>query len=143
MTINEAQDEGIEEFEGFSDWMDRYQMLIDLGNDLSPLDPKYKTESNLIDGCQSRVWLQCDYVDGKLVFSADSDALITKGIIALLIQVLSEHTPDEIINADLYFIERIGLKDHLSPTRSNGLLSMVKQIRMYAVAFKAKEAEQN
>ena len=122
MTINEAQDEVIEEFEGFSDWMDRYQM---------------------IDGCQSRVWLQCDYVDGKLVFSADSDALITKGIIALLIQVLSEHTPDEIINADLYFIERIGLKDHLSPTRSNGLLSMVKQIRMYAVAFKAKEAEQN
>ena len=143
MTINEAQDEVIEEVEGFSDWMDRYQMLIDLGNDLSPLDPKYKTESNLIDGCQSRVWLQCDYVDGKLVFSADSDALITKGIIALLIQVLSEHTPDEIINADLYFIERIGLKDHLSPTRSNGLLSMVKQIRMYAVAFKAKEAEQN
>ena len=143
MTINEAQDEVIEEFEGFSDWMDRYQMLIDLGNDLSPLDPKYKTESNLIDGCQSRVWLQCDYVDGKLVFSADSDALITKGIIALLIQVLSEHTPDDIINADLYFIERIGLKDHLSPTRSNGLLSMVKQIRMYAVAFKAKEAEQN
>ena len=143
MTINEAQDEVIEEFEGFSDWMDRYQMLIDLGNDLSPLDPKYKTESNLIDGCQSRVWLQCDYVDGKLVFSADSDALITKGIIALLIQVLSEHTPDEIINADLYFIERIGLKDHLSPTRSNGLLSMVKQIRMYAVAFKSKEAEQN
>ena len=143
MTINEAQDEVIEELEGFSDWMDRYQMLIDLGNDLSPLDPKYKTESNLIDGCQSRVWLQCDYVDGKLVFSADSDALITKGIIALLIQVLSEHTPDEIINADLYFIERIGLKDHLSPTRSNGLLSMVKQIRMYAVAFKAKEAEQN
>ena len=143
MTINEAQDEVIEEFEGFSDWMDRYQMLIDLGNDLSPLDPKYKTESNLIDGCQSRVWLQCDYVDGKLVFSADSDALITKGIIALLIQVLSEHTPDEIINADLYFIERIGLKDHLSPTRSNGLLSMGKQIRMYAVAFKAKEAEQN
>ena len=141
MTINEAQDEVIEEFEGFSDWMDRYQMLIDLGNDLEPLDAKYKTESNLIDGCQSRVWLQCDYEDGKLVFTADSDALITKGIIALLIQVLSGHTPDEIINAELYFIDRIGLKDHLSPTRSNGLLSMVKQIRMYAVAFKAKEAE--
>lgn len=141
MTINEAQDEVIEEFEGFADWMDRYQMLIDLGNDLEPLDAKYKTESNLIDGCQSRVWLQCDYEDGKLVFTADSDALITKGIIALLIQVLSGHTPDEIINADLYFIDRIGLKDHLSPTRSNGLLSMVKQIRMYAVAFKAKEAE--
>ncbi len=141
MTINESQDEVIEEFEGFSDWMDRYQMLIDLGNDLEPLDPKYKTESNLIDGCQSRVWLQCDYKDGKLVFTADSDALITKGIIALLIQVLSGHTPDEIINADLYFIDRIGLKDHLSPTRSNGLLSMVKQIRMYALAFKAKESE--
>ena len=141
MTINESQDEVIEEFEGFSDWMDRYQMLIDLGNDLEPLEPKYKTESNLIDGCQSRVWLQCDYEDGKLVFTADSDALITKGIIALLIQVLSGHTPDEIINADLYFIDRIGLKDHLSPTRSNGLLSMVKQIRMYALAFKAKESE--
>ena len=141
MTINESQDEVIEEFEGFSDWMDRYQMLIDLGNDLEPLDSKYKTESNLIDGCQSRVWLQCDYVDGKLVFTADSDALITKGIIALLIQVLSGHTPDEIINADLYFIDRIGLKEHLSPTRSNGLLSMVKQIRMYALAFKAKESE--
>ena len=141
MTINESQDEVIEEFEGFSDWMDRYQMLIDLGNDLEPLDPKYKTESNLIDGCQSRVWLQCDYEDGKLVFTADSDALITKGIIALLIQVLSGHTPDEIINAALYSIERIGLKDHVSPTRSNGLLSMVKQIRMYALAFKAKESE--
>ena len=141
MTINESQDEVIEEFEGFSDWMDRYQMLIDLGNDLEPLEPKYKTESNFIDGCQSRVWLQCDYEDGKLVFTADSDALITKGIIALLIQVLSGHTPDEIINADLYFIDRIGLKDHLSPTRSNGLLSMVKQIRMYALAFKAKESE--
>lgn len=142
MTINEAQDEVIEEFEGFDDWMDRYQMLIDLGNDLTPLDEKYKTESNLIDGCQSRVWLQCDYVDGKLVFTADSDALITKGIIALLIQVLSGHTPSEIASADLYFIDRIGLKDHLSPTRSNGLLSMVKQIRMYAVAYEAKENEQ-
>ncbi len=141
MTINEAQDEVVEEFEGFSDWMDRYQMLIDLGNDLEPLDAKYKTEQNLIDGCQSRVWLQCDYEEGKLVFTADSDALITKGIIALLIQVLSGHTPDEIINAELYFIDRIGLKDHLSPTRSNGLLSMVKQIRMYALAFKAKGNE--
>ncbi len=141
MTINEAQDEVVEEFEGFSDWMDRYQMLIDLGNDLEPLDAKYKTDQNLIDGCQSRVWLQCDYEEGKLVFTADSDALITKGIIALLIQVLSGHTPDEIINAELYFIDRIGLKDHLSPTRSNGLLSMVKQIRMYALAFKAKGDE--
>lgn len=143
MTINEQQDEVIEEFEGFSDWMDKYQMLIDLGNDLEPLDAKYKTEQNLIDGCQSRVWLQANYVDGQIVFTADSDALITKGIIALLIQVLSGHTPSEIANADLYFIDRIGLKEHLSPTRSNGLLSMVKQIRMYALAYEAKEAGGN
>ena len=143
MTINEQQDEVIEEFEGFSDWMDKYQMLIDLGNDLEPLDAKYKTEQNLIDGCQSRVWLQADYVDGQIVFTADSDALITKGIIALLTQVLSGHTPSEIANADLYFIDRIGLKEHLSPTRSNGLLSMVKQIRMYALAYEAKEAGGN
>lgn len=143
MTINEQQDEVIEEFEGFSDWMDKYQMLIDLGNDLEPLDAKYKTEQNLIDGCQSRVWLQADYVDGQIVFTADSDALITKGIIALLIQVLSGHTPSEIANADLYFIDRIGLKEHLSPTRSNGLLSMVKQIRMYALAYEAKETGGN
>lgn len=143
MTINEQQNEVIEEFEGFSDWMDKYQMLIDLGNDLEPLDAKYKTEQNLIDGCQSRVWLQADYVDGQIVFTADSDALITKGIIALLIQVLSGHTPSEIANADLYFIDRIGLKEHLSPTRSNGLLSMVKQIRMYALAYEAKEAGGN
>ncbi|WP_295365230.1 SufE family protein [uncultured Prevotella sp.] len=143
MTINEQQDEVIEEFEGFSDWMDKYQMLIDLGNDLEPLDAKYKTEQNLIDGCQSRVWLQADYIDGQIVFTADSDALITKGIIALLIQVLSGHTPSEIANADLYFIDRIDLKEHLSPTRSNGLLSMVKQIRMYALAYEAKEAGGN
>ena len=122
--------------------MDKYQLLIDLGNEQKPLDEKYKTESNLIDGCQSRVWLQADYVDGKIVFTAESDALIVKGIIALLIRVLSGHTPQEILDADLYFIERIGLKDHLSPTRSNGLLAMVKQIRMYALAFKMKD-EQN
>ena len=122
--------------------MDKYQLLIDLGNEQEPLDEKYKTESNLIDGCQSRVWLQADYVDGKIVFTAESDALIVKGIIALLIRVLSGHTPQEILDADLYFIERIGLKDHLSPTRSNGLLAMVKQIRMYALAFKMKD-EQN
>lgn len=138
MTINEAQDEVIEEFEDFTDWMDKYQMLIDLGNELVPLDEKYKNDSNLIDGCQSRVWVQCDYADGKLRFTAESDALIVKGIIALLIRVLSDHTPDEILNADLYFVDRIGLKDHLSPTRSNGLLSMIKQIRMYALAFKVK-----
>lgn len=142
MTINEAQDEVIEEFSDFTDWMDKYQLLIDLGNEQEPLDEKYKTESNLIDGCQSRVWLQADYVDGKIVFTAESDALIVKGIIALLIRVLSGHTPQEILDADLYFIERIGLKDHLSPTRSNGLLAMVKQIRMYALAFKMKN-EQN
>ena len=137
-TINEKQDEVIEEFEGFDDWMDKYQMLIDLGNDLEPLDAKYKTEQNLIDGCQSRVWLQADYKDGLLYFTADSDALITKGIIALLIEVLSAQTPKDIADADLYFIDRIGLRDHLSPTRSNGLLAMVKQIKMYAVAYGMK-----
>ena len=139
MTINEIQDEVIEEFADFDDWMDKYQMLIDLGNDLGTLDEKYKTEQNLIDGCQSRVWLQCDYVDGKLVFSAESDALIVKGIIALLIRVISGHTPEEIRDADLYLIEKIGLKDHLSPTRSNGLLAMVKQIKAYAVAYSMKK----
>lgn len=135
MTINEIQDEIIEEFSAFDDWMDKYALLIDLGNALPPLDEKYKTESNLIEGCQSRVWLQADYVDGKINFTAESDALIVKGIIALLIRVLSGHTPQEILDADLYFIERIGLKDHLSPTRSNGLLAMVKQIKVYALAF--------
>lgn len=138
MSINELQDEVIAEFSDFDDWMDRYQLLIDLGNEQEPLEEKYKTEQNLIEGCQSRVWLQADDVDGKIVFKAESDALIVKGIIALLIKVFSGHTPDEILNADLYFIDKIGLKEHLSPTRSNGLLSMVKQIRMYALAFKAK-----
>jgi cysteine desulfuration protein SufE len=139
MTINEIQDEIIEEFSGFDDWMDKYQLLIDLGGEQPPLDEKYKTEQNLIDGCQSRVWLQADYVDGKIHFTAESDALIVKGIVALLIRVLSDHTPQEILDADLYFIEKIGLKEHLSPTRSNGLLAMVKQMRMYALAFKTKE----
>lgn len=138
MTINELQDEVIEEFSDFTDWMDKYQLLIDLGNEQTPLDDKYKTESNLIDGCQSRVWLQADYRDGRIHFTAESDALIVKGIIALLIRVLSGHTPQEILDADLYFIDRIGLKDHLSPTRSNGLLAMVKQMRMYALAYKVK-----
>ena len=141
MEINEIQDEIIAEFSDFEDWMDRYQLLIDLGNEQAPLEEKYKTADNLIEGCQSRVWLQADYADGKVVFQAESDALIVKGIITLLIKVLSGHTPDEILNADLYFIDRIGLHEHLSPTRSNGLLSMVKQIRMYALAFKAKEEE--
>ena len=139
MTINELQDEVIEEFEGFTDWMDKYQLLIDLGNEQKPLDNRYKTESNLIDGCQSRVWLQADYVDGKMILTAESDALIVKGIISLLIRVLSGHTPKEIIDADLYFIDRIGLKEHLSPTRSNGLLAMAKQIRMYAIAYSVKD----
>jgi len=138
MTINEIQDEIIDEFSGFDDWMDKYQLLIDLGNEQEPLDEKYKVESNLIDGCQSRVWLQADYVDGKINFTAESDALIVKGIVALLIRVLSGHTPQEILDADLYFIEQIGLKEHLSPTRSNGLLAMVKQMRVYALAFSAK-----
>ena len=129
-TINELQDEVIEEFSDFDDWMDKYQLLIDLGNEQEPLDEKYKTEQNLIDGCQSRVWLQADMEDGNVVFQAESDALIVKGIIALLIKVVSGHTPDEILNSDLYFIEKIGLKEHLSPTRSNGLLAMVKQMRM-------------
>jgi cysteine desulfuration protein SufE len=139
MTINEEQDEIIEEFSDFSDWMDKYQLLIDLGNGQETLDDKYKNESNLIDGCQSRVWLQADYNDGKINFTAESDALIVKGIIALLIRVLSGHTSDEILDTDLYFIDKIGLKEHLSPTRSNGLLAMVKQMRMYALAFKTKE----
>ncbi len=138
MSINEIQDEIIEEFTELDDWMDRYQLLIDLGNDQPPFDSRYKTESNLIDGCQSRVWLQADYRDGLLYFSAESDALIVKGIIALLIRVLSGHTPDEILDADLYFIEQIGLREHLSPTRSNGLLAMMKQMRLYALAFKSK-----
>ena len=137
MTINEIQDEIIEEFSGFDDWMDKYQLLIDLGNEQEPLADKYKTEQNLIDGCQSRVWLQADLTPtGVIHFSAESDALIVKGIVALLIRVLSDHTPQEILDADLYFIEQIGLKEHLSPTRSNGLLAMVKQMKVYALAFK-------
>jgi cysteine desulfuration protein SufE len=141
MTINEIQDEIIDEFSGFDDWMDKYQLLIDLGNEQEPLDEKYKVESNLIDGCQSRVWLQADYEDGVIRFTAESDALIVKGIVALLIRVLSGHTPQEILDADLYFIEKIGLKEHLSPTRSNGLLAMVKQMRVYALAFSTSAAK--
>lgn len=138
MTINETQDEIIEEFSALDDWMDKYQLLIDLGSEQESLDEKYKTEQNLIDGCQSRVWLQADYEDGIIRFSAESDALIVKGIVSLLIRVFSGHTPQEILDTDLYFIEQIGLKEHLSPTRSNGLLAMVKQIRMYALAFANK-----
>ena len=139
VTINEIQDEIVEEFSMFDDWMDRYALLIELGNSLEKLDEKNKVENNLIMGCQSRVWLQAEYEDGKVVFKAESDAVIVKGIIALLIKVLSNRTPEEIINADLYFIEKIGLKENLSPTRSNGLVSMIKQIRFYAMAYRAKE----
>ena len=141
MTIQEAEQEIIEEFSDYEDWMDKYQLLIDLGNEQEPLDEKYKTESNLIDGCQSRVWLQADYEDGKIHFQAESDALIVKGIVSLLLRVFSDRTPYEILNADLRFIEEIGLKEHLSPTRSNGLVAMIKQIRLYAMAFKAKEEQ--
>ena len=135
MTINEIQDEIIEEFAEFDDWMDKYQLLITMGEEQEPLPAEFKTEQNLIDGCQSRVWLVCDEREGKLQFRAESDALIVKGIVSLLIRVVTNHTPQEILDADLYFIPQIGLTEHLSPTRSNGLLAMVKQIRMYALAF--------
>lgn len=139
-SINDIQEEIIEEFSVFDDWMDKYSLLIELGNSLEPLNEKHKLESNLIQGCQSRVWLQADYINGRVYFKAESDAVIVKGIIALLIKILSNRTPDEIIDADLYFIERIGLNEHLSPTRSNGLVSMIKQMRFYAVAYKAKQS---
>ena len=138
MSINELQDEIIEEFQDLDDWMDRYQLLIDMSNSLPPLDEKYKTESNLIEGCQSRVWLQADYDGAHIHFQAESDALIVKGIVSLLVRVLDNQTPQDILNADLYFIDQIGLREHLSPTRSNGLLAMVKQMRMYALAFSTK-----
>ena len=141
-TINETQDEIVNEFSEFEDWMDKYALLIDLGNSQESLDEQYKTPENLIEGCQSRVCLQADYHDGKVYFHAESDAIIVKGIVSLLIQVLSGHTPDEILNADLYFIEKIGLKEHLSPTRSNGLVAMVKQMNMYALAYKVKNEQE-
>lgn len=138
MTIDEIQDEIVEEFQELDDWMDRYQLLIDMGSDQPQLDDKYKTEQNLIDGCQSRVWLQADLIDGRVRFKAESDALIVKGIVTLLIRVLDNQTPADILSADLYFIDRIGLSEHLSPTRSNGLLAMLRQMKMYALAFQAK-----
>ena len=137
-TIQEIQDEIIDEFLGFDDWLDRYQLLIDLGGDQEPLPEEYKNDSNLIEGCQSRVWLQADIVDGKVMFRAESDALIVKGIVSLLIKVYSGHTPDEILSTEPYFVEAIGLKEHLSPTRSNGLVAMIKQMKLYALAFKAR-----
>ena len=135
--INQIQDDIIAEFSDFDDWMDRYQLLIDMGSEQPPLDEQYTPEQNLIDGCQSRVWLQADFIDGMVHFRAESDALIVKGIVALLVRVLSGHTPQEILDADLYFIDRIGLREHLSPTRSNGLGAMLKQMKMYALAFKS------
>ena len=137
MTVNEVQDTIIEEFSLFDDWMDKYNVLIDMGKDLPLINPKFRITDYLIEGCQSKVWLRPDFDGNKITFTADSDALITRGIVALLIKVLSDRTPDEIISADLYFIDRIGLRQNLSPTRSNGLLSMVRQMRLYAMAFKA------
>lgn len=139
MTINDKQDILIEEFDGLDDWMDRYSVIIDMGNSLPPIDEELKTPQHLIEGCQSRVWLNAELIDGHVHFTADSDAIIVKGIISMLIRVLNDHTPDEILDSDLYFIDKIGLAEHLSPTRSNGLLAMVKQIRAYALAFKVKE----
>ena len=139
MTLNQIQDEIIEEFQEFDDWMDRYQLLIDIGSEQPPLDEKYKTQSNLIDGCQSRVWLQADLIDGKIHFQAESDALIVKGIVALLVRVYDNQTPADILASEPYFIQEIGLREHLSPTRSNGLLAMLKQMRLYALAFQAKQ----
>ena len=138
MTLKEIQDEIIEEFAVFEEWMDKYEFLIELGRDLPVIDPKYKNNEYLINGCQSKVWLYADLVDGKIQFSADSDAIITKGIVALLVRVLSNRTPEEIMNADLFFIDNIGLTDNLSPTRSNGLVAMVKQMKMYGMAYHAK-----
>lgn len=140
MTINQTQDEIIEEFSGLTDWMDRYAYIIELGSSLPPMEEKYKTPANLIEGCQSRVWIEASLSpEGKIKFEADSDAMIVKGIVALLMRVLNDRTPQEILDADPYFIDAIGLKEHLSPTRSNGLVAMVKQIHLYALAFKAKQ----
>ena len=139
MSINEIQDEIIETFSEVDDWMDRYQLLIDLGTEQQPLPESDKTENNLIDGRQSRLWLVCEKKEGKLFFRAESDALIVKGIVALLIKAFNGHTPEEILNTELYFIDKIGLREHLSPTRSNGLLAMVKQMRMFALAFQASQ----
>lgn len=135
MTINDKQDEIIEEFDMLGDWMDRYQLILDYAKDLSPLSAEDKTEQNLIDGCQSKVWFTCRLEEGKIIYEGDSDALLVRGIVALLIDVLSGHTPKEIVDADLYFIDRIGLREHLSPTRTNGLVAMLKQMKLYALAL--------
>jgi cysteine desulfuration protein SufE len=141
MTIQETQDEIIADFEMFGDWMEKYEYIIQLGKELPIIDDKYKTDENLIRGCQSRVWLHAEYKDDKLYFTADSDAVITKGLVSLVVKVLSGHTPKEIVDAELYFVDAIGLSSHLSPTRSNGLLSMIKQIKLYALAYQKKSVE--
>lgn len=141
MTINQVQDSIIEEFSAFDDWMDKYNLLIDMGKDIPAIDPRFKTKDHLIEGCQSKVWLHPEFRDDRIFFTADSDAIITKGIAGLLIRVLSGRTPDEILSSDLYFIDRIGLSQNLSPTRSNGLLSMMRQMKLYAMAFRARMSE--
>ena len=141
MTIQEAQDEIIADFGMFGDWMDKYEYIIQLGKELPPIEEQYKTEDNLIRGCQSRVWLHAEYREGRLMFTADSDAAITKGLVSMVIRVLSGHTPAEIAGAEIYFIDSIGLRNHLSSTRSNGLLSMLKQIKLYALAYQAKSLQ--
>jgi SufE protein probably involved in Fe-S center assembly len=140
MTIEEVELQIVEEFSIFDDWMDRYNYLIELSKELPMIEDKQKTEQNVIKGCQSRVWVNAEFVDGKIIFTADSDAIITKGIIALLIRVLSNRTPQEILSNELTFIDKIGLKENLSPTRANGLLAMIKQMKLYALAFQAKGA---
>jgi cysteine desulfuration protein SufE len=141
MTIQETQDEIIADFELFGDWMDKYEYIIQLGKELPMIEAQYKTEENLIRGCQSRVWMHAEIRDGRLFFTADSDAVITKGLVSLVIKVLSGQTPAAIVESDLYFVDAIGLSSHLSPTRSNGLLSMIKQIKLYAFAYQKKSVE--
>lgn len=143
MTINQQQDEIIEEFSDLDDWMDRYAYIIDLGNTLPPIAEEFRTPEYLIEGCQSRAWLRADLDDeGRIHYTADSDAIIVKGIISLLLKVLNDHTPQEILDSDLYFIDKIGLSEHLSPTRSNGLTALVKQMKLYAIAYKAKQEQE-
>jgi cysteine desulfuration protein SufE len=143
MSINKVQQEIIEEFSAFEDWMDKYGYLIELGNELPDLDPKEKIDQHLIKGCQSRVWLVSDFEDGRIKFRGESDAVIVKGLVALLLRVVSDRTPEEILNNELFFVDEIGLKQHLSPTRSNGLLAMIKQIKLYAVAYNRIAGKEN
>jgi cysteine desulfuration protein SufE len=140
MTINQIQDRIVDDFNQFDDWMDKYALLIDLGNGMEPIDDQYKVPQNIIEGCQSRVWLHAGMTDGVIYFKGESDAILVKGIVALLLEVFSGRTPDEILEAELYFVDKIGLKEHLSPTRSNGLVAMIKQIKLYALAFKSRNS---